>query len=523
LNVSNKTEKRSFFKKQLANFLPKTRPVSLLINSLKMRLFFILFTFLCLSTGLSGQSEPDSYCGTPNEPNSWLDYYFAHKDQLQTENDQIVVGMRLSILGNDNGTGYFRPVSILDALCRLNQDFEEANIRFYLSEDFNYIPNTYWNTHEDFDAGADLIQSNPVWGAVNAFISTGAAGNCGYYWMNAVALAKSCTGPADHTFAHEMGHYFSLPHTFSGWEGIDYDPAVPTANFQNDVFRPIENVTDTDCNDKADRFCDTPPDYLSYRWTCDQDNNSTVEQTDLNGETFVSDGSLFMSYALDNCAGRFSPEQIDAMRANIMFDRPEIIVNAPVVPVDDSDMQLLYPAPDDLVPNNGLTLRWAAVPGATQYILEVTRYPFTGIKYFNQFVKDTFITINDLPAGKTLSYRIRPFNESWFCTQWSERTIFETFLVSGTSDTEIFDRFEVFPTMPVDGQPLTILLNSPFNFPQTSVTISTPSGYEVFRQKVFVTAGENQFQIAPGTLPSGLYLLNVSCEAGRLFRKIIVP
>lgn len=489
------------------------------ILEMRYLLHFIIFIVSCQV--VNAQEKPASYCGTPDEENKWLDYYLDHKEQFHTENDLIVAGMRLTILGNDNGTGYFQPVSILDALCRVNLDFAEANIQMHLSEDFNYVPNTYWNVHEDFNAGSDLIQSNPIFGAINAFISTGAAGNCGYSWQNAVVMAKSCTGPADHTFAHELGHHFSLPHTFNGWEGIDYDPDTPTVDYSNEVFRPIENVNDNGCSNKADRFCDTPADYLSYRWPCDGDNNSTAVQTDLNGETFQSDGSLFMSYALDNCTSRFSAEQIDAMRANIQFDRPEIIMDVPIVEVDDSDMQLIYPAQDDLVPNNGLTLRWEAVPGATQYLLEVTRHPFTQIKYANLFVKDTFFNISDLPVDKTLSYKIRPFNEGYFCTQWSERVTFETFFVSNTNDIEVLENLSIYPTLVEKGNLININFSSKETLLNSQVVLKDLTGKTIQNLNIDILNGENIFEIMPASHSAGIYILGIETREGNVYRKVI--
>lgn len=488
---------------------------------MKQLLLFICIFISCNLT-FAQEAQPHSYCGTTDEDNKWLDYYLQNKEQFYTENDLIVAGMRLTIVGNDNGTGYFQPISILDALCRVNQDFEEANIQFHLSEDFNYLPNTYWNEHTDFDAGSDLIQSNPIFGAVNAFISTGAAGNCGYSWQNAVIMAKSCTGPADHTFAHELGHHFSLPHTFRGWEGIDYDTDTPTTSYVNEVSRPIENITDPSCQSKADRFCDTPADYLSYRWPCNGDNLSTVTQKDLNGEPFESDGSFFMSYAMDNCSSRFSAEQIDAMRANIEFERSEIIMNVPIVEVDDSDMQLLYPSQDDVVPNNGLTISWASVPGATQYLLEVTRYPFTQIKYANLFVKDTFFTISDLPIEKKLAYRIRPFNEGYFCTQWSERTTFETFFVSNTHDLDAFENLSIYPTLASKGDIINIDFSSEKAFQNSRIVFKNLTGQSLHEQEIEVISGQNHFEFIPKNEASGIYILGIETTEGNMYRKVVM-
>ncbi|MDA7625709.1 hypothetical protein N8684_00445, partial [bacterium] len=85
---------------------------------MKQLLLFICIFISCNLT-FAQEAQPHSYCGTTDEDNKWLDYYLQNKEQFYTENDLIVAGMRLTIVGNDNGTGYFQPISILDALCRV--------------------------------------------------------------------------------------------------------------------------------------------------------------------------------------------------------------------------------------------------------------------------------------------------------------------------------------------------------------------------------------------------------------------
>ncbi len=495
-----------------------------------MKQLLLIATAWIFCLNLSGQSlEPASYCGTSNEKNHWLQHYLENKSQYQTENDEIIANMKLHILGNDNGTGYFLPVSILDALCTVSNDFEEANIKYYLSEWINYIPNTDWNNHMEFNPhGRDILIENYEYGFLNAYIATEAAGNCGYFWSpgnngeDGVIMAKSCTQPQDHTFAHELGHFLSLPHTFSGWEGSTYDPETPTIQ-QFPGWGSIENVNDPNCNNKADGFCDTPPDYLAYRWPCEQDNFSTVEQTDLGGNTFRSDGTLFMSYASDNCSSRFSPEQIDAMRANLQFQRSELILDdVTIEEVDDSNMNLVYPAQDDLVPSNSLTLTWDPVPGATMYLLELTRYPFTGVKIVNQFVNDNSFTVMNLPAEKTLAYRIRPFNEGYFCTSWSDRTIFETFFVSSANEVDFVRNLSIYPSPAGQNDLLNIEFQSTESVQDAQLSLSDLTGKVLQATEVEILSGMNRFQLYPEGVSAGIYLLNIETEMGSLFQKVLI-
>lgn len=119
--------------------------------------------------------------------------------------------------------------------------------------------------------GEDMMDENNVDDLLNVYFVSDPAGNCGYFSPsdNGVAVAKSCAMPGGTTIAHEFGHFFSLPHTFYGWEyGIPDDEDQEWVNGAN-------------CNSAADGFCDTPPDYLDYRWNC-----PGPLQTDPNGDTF---------------------------------------------------------------------------------------------------------------------------------------------------------------------------------------------------------------------------------------------
>lgn len=86
----------------------------------------------------------------------------------------------------------------------------------------NYIDNSKWDSHPRFEAGIEMMKINNIKNVINCYIVTDPAGNCGYfaYEGDAVALSKTCLGKSSHTWAHELGHYFSLPHTFLDGKGL---------------------------------------------------------------------------------------------------------------------------------------------------------------------------------------------------------------------------------------------------------------------------------------------------------------
>ena len=109
----------------------------------------------------------------------------------------------------------------------------------------NYIGKTSWNNHPDYSDGEDMMHQNNFSNRINCYLVANPAGNCGYYTYSgdAIALSKNCISPSQHTWAHELGHYFSLPHTFFGWEGLTYDSKKTTSDWQKDVFTEIEDLS----------------------------------------------------------------------------------------------------------------------------------------------------------------------------------------------------------------------------------------------------------------------------------------
>ncbi|MCB0574414.1 MAG: metalloprotease, partial [Saprospiraceae bacterium] len=102
----------------------------------------------------------------------------------------------------------------------LNEDYAATGIRFYFKDDWNLINSTAWYQHANIPQGIDMMLTNNVPDALNAYFASNVAGNCGYNLPYAgVAVAHNCAATGDHTWAHEVGHALSLPHPFIGWEG----------------------------------------------------------------------------------------------------------------------------------------------------------------------------------------------------------------------------------------------------------------------------------------------------------------
>jgi hypothetical protein len=487
------------------------------------KIFTLLTAWIAMATILFSQSDkPAQFCSyTGIDP--WLIEYQNNPASAKTA-AELYVPMTVHLLGNDNNSGYFSVVNILNTLNTVNQDFEQYGIQFYLARYFNYIARSEWNVHPEFSAGQDMMVASNIAGSVNAYFVSDAAGNCGYFNPagDAVAIARSCSGADDHTLAHELGHFFSLPHTFSGWEGRDYKYSDPTPKA---IYgRQVEKVDRSNCKESGDRFCDTPADYLSYRWSCDNEGLSNVIQKDPDSVQFRSDGTYFMSYSNDGCMDKFSAEQVDAIRANILTRRTTLSNNLlPAVnkiPTSEPII-LIYPADGETVPTTEAVMTWEPVTNASHYFIEVSLWQNFAVILDHAVVTTTSFVTDKIKPGRKYYWRIRPFSLFSFDQFYSPTWSFKTESVSATVGIPAISQLSVYPSPATADQPLTLAVDSERQMP-LQVRLVQATGQLVSTSSFSVQPGTNSFVLPLPALSAGLYFLHFENEFGRAIEKIIV-
>jgi len=396
-----------------------------------------------------------------------------------------------------------------------------------------------------------MMFANNVPNTINCYILTDPAGNCGYNLPYAgIALKKSCTGANDHTWAHEMGHAFTLPHPFLGWEGgVSHDgsvphnfndPAPPFVTYDYTYFKDtlildttiidtalVELVDGSNCAVAADGFCDTSPDYLSARWPCNAEFLSPVVQTDPAGVQFRSDATLIMSYANDNCSNRFSPQQIAAMRANLQDEKPNLLYNqTPLQVVSSNPATLLLPAPAETVPYNNVYLEWTPVESATGYVVQISRFS----NFPGNFILEYVVTGNsntlifDLDINRTYHWRVRAFNAQHFCTTFSPSISFVTGESTATEAVEKTDLLKIYPN-PLSREAILYLQLETNDAPHMEeAQLFDLSGKQHWRVALSeLPVANNTYNLnLPASLPAGLYLLKVKGDQGQWVEKVVV-
>lgn len=461
-----------------------------------------LLSALILSTVFiaSGQTA-DNFCGTKQTESdlSWLRNWQANyvPGEMTRGGSTYYIPTKVHIVGTDEGSGYYNLNYLYQAFCELNEHFLETGFHFYIFGDVNYIDNTDYYEHDWFD-GSDMMQENNVNNLLNVYFVSDPAGNCGYFSPgdDGVAVAKSCAMPAGTTIAHEFGHFFSLPHTFYGWEW-----GTPDDSDQ-------EWVNGDNCNSAADGFCDTPPDYLPYRWNC-----PGPEQTDPWGETFYSDGTLYMSYSNDACTGRFSPDQQEAMRDNLLGPRnnfldwpepayAEITGTSTLVLPTNLSTELYY---------NNISFEWTPAAGATQYHLQISYSPSFSAVAKDVITSETSYLCTELEADKTYYWRVRPLAPANTCAPTSLANSFFTSTLewSDVLNTDLFSSLTVYPNPASAGTEVAIACSA-VNAMQGMVSISDLTGKLITEMPVQLVAGNNNLTMSIPQVSEGIYMMRIT-------------
>lgn len=495
-------------------------------------------------------------CGTPSVKSEWLKDYQAHPLRyagLTRNTAPVYLPLTLHIVGRSDSAGATSLESVFAAFCQLNADYDSAGIQFFIEFPIRYHYNTAWYRHDSVIQGGRMMLQENVANTINVYFVASPAGNCGYNLPYAgIAMNNSCL--SGHTFAHEMGHCLSMPHTFFGWEGgVSWDNSIapnfarpaPTrvtynyTDFKDTMWEDtliidttyVEMVARTgasaNCHTAADGFCDTEADYLAYRWQCDNNARSTVSQLDPDSTLFYSDGKNIMSYAYDNCQTHFSAEQIAAMNAFVQSHRQSYLYNqnpnrAPITAAANH----LTPANNSVVPSNAVELSWNAVPNATHYLVQLYREPFASNTIISTtVVSDTFFRPSATLAPRTnnfwYAWRVIPYNQGYTCRGYSLATRFNTSIVSATNTLDNDWALRIYPVPAARNQSITIQLDAP-TAERGELVIYNNLGQIVWKNTVHNDVGSTTYQLATTHWASGLYVATWRTATRSIVEKIVV-
>lgn len=507
------------------------------LRTTPMKHLFTLFIALgSLLPALAQNQVNTNWCGTPEPTEANLRFLEQlHQSgymEARIENETVFIPIKIHIIRNSQGVGNFQISDALRNICELNDWYKAHGIQFFVRGDVNFINNTAW--FSSFQNGDnDII--NPIHNVANCvnvyYVNVTTIGLCGFAnfpgtgspattsRQGAIYLSPSCSGVGNSTFAHEMGHFLSLPHPFQGNSDNPAGPLSERVTRNNNEVLPRLSAN---CVSAGDRFCDTPSDYIATRWSCPR----THTQVDINGDIFQPDETLIMGYANDNCHTRFSPQQSAAMRATVTvvngLSGPRRYLMVP--PMEPYDTITSIPTPLEPaanatgVPNNWAYFKWNAVPGATMYLLRL-RFNFSTLEEI--LVSDTgyLYTGTRLNGGVQYRWSVAAINHKVTCINWTADRNFTT-VTNGVSVAELQElKFQVYPSLVRNGENIRLRFDNVIQG-EVNIQLQDVQGRLVQSQKLFVD--QDQLEL-PLQLPAnGLYFVRVSRNGQQYMQKIVV-
>lgn len=500
-----------------------------------------LFFFLVYS---ADAQNVRGYCGTKSSPiadaqlDANIQYLATHNDPLSTR-AITYVPIRFTIVRPASGSGGVAIKNIFRLLCKLNEDYADQEIQFYMKDDFKYLNNDAANTDPQ-NTGANILRINKDASALNMFFVADIKSNdpgsiLGFFSPDNdyVVIKNSEVNYSAQTTSHELGHFFSLRHTFYGWECDPWNEAdhgkTVTLNMAPCFNVPVELVNGSNCATASDKVCDTPPDYnFGYGWPNDC-RNFNVDVFDRNDELIRPSQNNFMSYFFGCTGYHFTQGQKNLIRADLNSAKRNYLKSTYVPPATTISPEVNYLSPIDsgqVLKTEPITLTWEPVAGATFYIVEYSRNKsFGSAVTVVELVKATqaVIPASFFPGSIEYGYwRVTAMNEYATCNIQSEIGSFKLVSVLASKQIDGLHNWSLKPSIINQSGALTLEIDMA-HAADVNVIITSISGAQVAQSHNHrLTSGKNNVELNDLDLAPGAYLVTLKNSQGISSKKLLV-
>ncbi|MEM6396446.1 MAG: zinc-dependent metalloprotease [Bacteroidota bacterium] len=492
---------------------------------------FFCFALITISNLFAQQHTHDRGCGV-TESHPWMDAYLAGEIATPRSLTPLALPVRYIFVGRSDGTGYAVLDDLLEAHCLANEDFGPSNLSFYI-ESMDTINNT---TYFNNGSGNQMMGFNNQSGVINIYLIGNAEGICGYYspFRDAIVMRNDCMSSTDHTLSHEIGHYLALRHTFFGWEGEggpNNDPSyLPTdenaPSFING--QAVERADSSNCSFAADGFCDTPPDYASFSWSCNFEGIYPDSLLDPDGIKFGMRTGNIMSYTSNACTDSFSTQQMTAMEVNAN-SRVSLHTGETFTDFVPGVTDLIAPDDGESLPANDFALlEWEAVDDADFYIVQINFTSNFNGAVLRQWVvyDDTSLAITDgLINNRFYFWRVRAVNKHFPCTDnASSVRQFRNGNVSNVNDPILDAAITVFPNPAIAGAQSIQIQGEGLPYSGLFSYELTDATGRVLRASspVPVSGSSLRQEIQVDQLTTGVYFLRLRLDGRLLTRRVVL-
>jgi len=511
----------------------------------KFTLLSCLLIFLCIE----GYAQERHVCGTSPETIQQIQQkLLANKEVVrlkgqtaqQRNKEDVFIPLKFHLIAKDNGRDRVSVSRVYDQMCTLNETFRDLNLQFYI-KDFNIV-----NSQRIFDNPTRLTVESEMDeirdpNAVNIYVvgdaqnpnSERPGSTLGYYTTRSeggsfetdwIVIEREQLRDGGMTLPHELGHFFSLLHPFNGWDQVSYNP--------NEHGSPVQDVSpggvtnefadESNCESAGDFICDTPADYLT---TIDANNcRYRLVLIDPQGDTLNPDPTLIMGYFLDRCMNRFTPMQTELMIADYGTPERDYLRDGSAeiargVDITDAQISLIAPGPGATVSiTDEVRFEWESVEGAQYYGVEVFSFsnPIAFVKTTN-----TSVSI-PLEVGNDYRWKVRPYNDTYFCAPDSELSEFTTDLASAVSQIQAVEAWSIQPNPVSTSQQFTLSLSAKESF-EASIHITNLAGQVIQSiTNLPFQLGTNHQLIDTRNLLSGVYIVALENKEGVVHQKLVV-
>jgi len=499
------------------------------------RLFLTLLGVL-LTSIISAQ-----FCGTPQE--TLLARVDVNKKSISIHqrNVQKFIPVTFHLVASISGSGRVKEEEVLKQVASLNVQYGDQEAVFYIDHFNSFNNDAVYNTPASSAAKTQMRLRRDN-NSINVFITNTAENGGGspgvvlaYYdpqedWI--VSRKDRINGGAS-TLAHELGHFFSLPHPFSGWDCHPYTTDEYTNPVNVDFTIPcdegggsalIELQNGSNCNNAGDHICDTPPDYnLGLLYQNDCDTNKTI--MDKNGQVITPMVNNYMSY-YNNCDDyAFTPNQktlinTDFFSAQRFYIRTSVIPNTTPV---TGPVVYISPINGELTPGpTNILFDWEDTPGANRYMVIIDRFAsftFNPQKYF--VTESTLTLIDGLTEDKPYYWKVWPYNESQTGAMYSPTQNFIVGTGVGVNEIKEINEYALSPN-PAHFYDRPVLTLSSIKTFEAQLEVTDISGHIVWIQDLSIPSGTSKHIIPTEEFTAGIYFITVHFKGGILVERLLI-
>jgi hypothetical protein len=453
---------------------------------------------------------------------------------------QKYVPLRFILVGDDNGNGHAKYEQVLEQVAALNEMYAPQDMLFYIASVIYEDNSNIYNDPAETISTFRMNQINDD-EAMNVFVTLSAntpgtqpnEQTQGYHssqfdWL---VMRKEQLKASSQVLAHEIGHFFSLAHTFRGWGCQPYDEEThgnPVTSFWspcNGQLR-IEYQDASNCTFAGDFLCDTPPDYnFGFGWSVGGDRCAEYDAGTMDPVGTVVDPmeNNFMSYFFECDNYAFTPMQMEVIEEDFLSPQ-RAYLRTGYVPIQDpviDEVVYNFPINDEESSSfNSVELDWNDVDGATHYLVILDRFATFSFQPTRFVVEESNVIIDELTPGVRYYWKVWPFNESQTGAGYSGVQQFIAGMSSSVNEIPQVEYFNVYPNPVRNGQfLLTIDASSAFD---AELQMIDAAGRILSRSQEDAIGGSWQKEVDVSTLTPGMYFLRLIASDGILMSKVTV-